>query len=63
MQTCFYSLKKSMRVGLSYISKRCSKGNNKYLKPFNPKQESKHIIYLDTNNLYGCAMSKIPPTN
>ena len=59
----FLFFKKSMGVGLSYISKRCSKANNKYLKSFNPKQESKHIIYLDTNNLYGCAMSKIPPTN
>ena len=27
----------------------------------NPKQESKHIIYLDTNNLYGYAMPKFLP--
>ena len=39
--------------GLSYISNRYSKANNKYLKSYHPKQESKHIIYLQENNLYG----------
>ena len=48
--------KKGMRGGVSYISNRYSKANNKYLKSYNPKQESKHIIYLDTNNLYGYAV-------
>ena len=33
------------------------------LKSYNPKQESKHIIYLDTNNLYGYAMSKFFATS
>ena len=47
---------KSIRDGISYISNRCSKANNKYLKSCEPKQESKHIIYLNTNNLYGYAM-------
>ena len=28
------------------------------MKSYDPKQESKHIIYIDTNNLYGYAMSK-----
>ena len=32
--------------------------NIECLKLFDLKQESKHIIYLDTNNLYGYAMSK-----
>ena len=51
-----------MRGGVSYISNRCSKANNKYLKSYNPKQESKHIIYLDANNFYGYAMPKNLPT-
>ena len=38
--------------GIYYISNRYSKANNKYLKSYDPKQESKHIIYLDENNLY-----------
>ena len=49
---------KGMRGGISYISNRCSKVNNTYLKSYDRKQESKHIIYLDENNLYGYAMSK-----
>ena len=43
---------------VSCISERYIGGNNKYLKPYDPKQESKHIIYLDTNNLYGYAVCK-----
>ena len=37
---------------------RYSKANNKYLKSYDPKQESKHIIYLDAINLLDYAMSK-----
>ena len=49
---------KGTRGGVSYISNRYSEANNKYLKAYDPKQESKHIIYLDTKNLYGYAMCK-----
>ena len=49
--------------GISYISNRCSKANNKYLKACDPKQEPDHIVYLDVNNLYGYAMSKFFPTS
>ena len=52
-----------MRGGVSYIFKRYSKANKKYLKSYDPKQQSKHIIYLDTNNFYGYAMSKFLPTD
>ena len=43
------------------ISNRYSKANNKYLKSYDQKQESKQIIYLDVNNLYDYAMSKFLP--
>ena len=33
------------------------------MKSYDPKQESKHIRYLDANNLYGYAMSKFLPTS
>ena len=33
------------------------------MKSYDPKQESKHIIYLDANNFYGYAMSKYLPTS
>ena len=56
---CF---EKGTRGGISYISNRYRKAKNKYLKSYDTKQESKHIIYLDANNLYGYAMSKFLPT-
>ena len=37
--------------GMSYISNRYSKANNKYLKSDDPKQELKNITYLEANNL------------
>ena len=54
---------KGTRGGISYISNRYIKSNNKYLRSYDPKQESKHNIYLDPNNLYGYAMSKFLPTS
>ena len=48
---------RGMRGRVSYISKRYSKASNKYLKSYEPKQESKSIIYLDTNNSYDYTMS------
>ena len=35
---------KGMRGGVSYISKRYSKANKKYLKSYDPKQEPKQYI-------------------
>ena len=54
---------KGMTGGVSYISNRYSKANNKYLKSYDPKQESRHIIYLDANNLYGYSTSKFLPSS
>ena len=44
---------KGKRGETSYISNRYSKTNDRYLKSYDLKQESKHIKYLDRNNLYG----------
>ena len=49
------------RGGISYISNKYSKANNKYFISYGPKEESKYIIYLDANNLYGYKMSKFLP--
>ena len=51
-----------MQWSIWVISKRYIKANSKYLKSYDPKQESKHIIYLGTNNLYGYAMCKFLAT-
>ena len=58
----YFFFKKRIKRGVLYIFKRCSNATNKYLKSYDPKQKSKHIIYLDENNLYGYGMSKFPPT-
>ena len=48
---------KGTRGGISYISNRYRKANDNYLKSYDPRQESKHIIYLDKNNLYDYEIS------
>ena len=54
-------LEKGTKGGISYTSNRYIKANNTYLKSYYSKKESKHITYLETNNLYGYAMSKVLP--
>ena len=54
---------KGAKGGISYTSNRYIKANNTYLKSYYSKKESKHTIYLETNNLYGYAVSKVLPTS
>ena len=44
---------KGLGGGISYISKRYSKANDKYLNDYDPKKPSTFITYLDMNNLDG----------
>ena len=53
---------KGTRGAISNISNKYSKINNKNLKSYDLKQESKHIICIDVKNLYGYAMSRFLPT-
>ena len=52
-----------IRGGISVISNRYGRANNKYMKGFNKMDLIKFIIYLDANNLYGFAMSMKLPTH
>ena len=52
-----------IRGGITHISKRYAEANNKYMKDYNPDNESTFIQYLDANNLYGWAMSQQLPTH
>ena len=54
-------IEKGLRGGISYISKRYTKANNKYINDYDPKKESTFIRYLDRNNLYGWAMNEYLP--
>ena len=54
-------IEKGMRGGISYIAKRYSKTNNKYMKSYYSSKDSKFIMYLDASNLYVWAMSKYLP--
>ena len=52
-------IESGIRRGIVTISHRHAKANNEYMgTEFDPTKKSKFISYLDTNNLYGLAMSK-----
>ena len=56
-------ISRGIRGGLSMVSKRYSKANNKYLSDFDPDSESIFIVDLDANNLYGFAMQQFLPVS
>ena len=54
-------IESGIRGGYACIVKRFAKANNPYIHDFNPKDPISYILYLDANNLYGCAMVQMMP--
>ena len=52
---------KGMRGGISYIAKRHSKANDKYMECYDSSKQSKYITYHGGNNLYGWALCRYLP--
>ena len=56
-------VEKDIRDGICHAIHRYAKANNKYMKNYDKKIILSYLTYLDTNNLYGLAMSQNLPVN
>lgn len=54
-------VERGIRGGISQCTKRYSKANNKYMDQYEAERESKYLVYLDANNLYGYSMMQHLP--
>ena len=55
-------IEKGLRGGISMVSHRHAIANNPQMQNYNPEQPTSFLQYLDSNNLYGWAMSQPMPT-
>ena len=57
----YLMIESGIRGGMSVVTCKYAKANNKLLDDYDPNKPSSHCIYLDANNLYGWAMSQKMP--
>ena len=57
----YLMIEKGIRGGISQCVTRYCKANNKYTKHYDPKKPENYMMYIDANNLYGCALSQKLP--
>ena len=55
-------IEKGLKGGISMVSHRHAIANNPQMQNYNPEQPTSYLMYLDSNNLYGWAMSQYLPT-
>ena len=55
-------IEKGLRGGISMVSHRHAIANNPQMENYDPEQPTSFLQYLDSNNLYGWAMSQAMPT-
>ena len=56
-------VERAIRGGVSTITKRLATANHPGTLGYDPNQELSHLLYVDSNNLYGWSMSQFLPTH
>ena len=59
----YMMFEKSKRGGISTISGRYSKANNRYIPDYDPNEKNNYLYQLDCNSLYGYSMQQTLPTH
>ena len=54
-------IERGMRGGISMVTERYAKANNRYMPDHEPSKPTSFLQYLDANNLYGWAMCQHLP--